>query len=177
MKIMRRLFVVPLADNDHGKTTMLNALLVLGLGAPSPGKKGKRELISPAGRHIDSYVYVRSYQETEKQKYKSVAKALKGNDPNWNERELIILPSHVSRSAADVDQMIVAAHEAGFDIICASVLLGTDDRSSASAIWKKDWDERWTVPNPTKKEESARIAQLDALGRELWSWINKALTP
>ena len=66
MMIARRLFVVPLANNDHGKTTIINALLAQGIGAPSPERKGARILISPGGRNVDAYVFVRSYQETEK---------------------------------------------------------------------------------------------------------------
>jgi len=178
MKIARRLFIVPLANNNHGKTTLLNALLAQGLGAPSPERKGRRELISPAGRHIDSYVFVRSYQETEKKRYKSVDNALKANDPNWNERELIIFPSHVYRSAADIGEMIDAAHRAGFDIISASVILyDPDDRYSASSIWKKRWDERWTIPNPPQENEGQLKAQLTVLGGDLWVLICKALTP
>jgi hypothetical protein len=80
MMIARRLFVVPLANNDHGKTTIINALLAQGLSAPSPERKGARTLISPGGRNIDAYVFVRSYQETEKSAHKSVAEALKDND-------------------------------------------------------------------------------------------------
>lgn len=33
MQIARRLFVVPLANNDHGKTTMLRALVNQGQGS------------------------------------------------------------------------------------------------------------------------------------------------
>ena len=177
MMIARRLFVVLLGNNDHGKTTLLNALLAQGLAKRSPGQKGARELTSPVGRHIDAYVFVRSYQEKLKKPYKSVAKALKANDPNWNERELIILPSHVNGSVADIDEMISLAHRAGFDIISVAVLLGADKRSSLEDILKKEWDERWTAPNPTEENKANRIAQLNALGCDLWIWICKALTP
>jgi hypothetical protein len=176
MKIARRLFIVPLANNDHGKTTLLNALLAQGLGARSPERKGVRELVSPAGRHIDAYVFVRSYQETEKKEYKSVKKALNGNDRHWTDRELIVFPSHVHGSGADVDEMIAAAHEAGFDIVCASVLLDDDDRRSASSIWSKEWDERWSIPNPHQENEEDRRAQLAALGCDLWVRICRALS-
>lgn len=177
MQVARCLFIVPLADNNHGKTSMLNALLAQGLGKKSPEQKGIRELISPTGRSIDAYVFVRSYQETEKKIHKSVAEALDNNDSGWKERELIIFPSHVHRSATDIDEMISAAHGAGFDIICASVLLDSEDRQSASSIWGKGWDERWTILNPYQDDKERCRAQLAALGCDLWGWICKALTP
>lgn len=175
MKIARRLFVVPLGDNNHGKTTMLNELLAHGLGRTSPGQKGHRELISPLGGAIDAYVFVRSYQETEKQRYKSVKKALRANDSGWKDRELIILPSHVHESETDIDEMVTAAHEGGFDIICASVILDSDRRSRVARIWSKNWDERWTVPNPNQDDQGNSVAQLSALGHDLWSRICRTL--
>jgi GTPase Era involved in 16S rRNA processing len=177
MKLARRLFVVPLGNNNHGKTTMLNGLLAQGLGRESPEQKGCRDLMSPFGRPIDSFIFVRSYQETEKQRYKSVEKALRDNDSGWHDRELIIFPSHAHRSAGDIDEMLTVAHDNGFDIICVSILLDSDERSQFARIWSKNWDERWTVPNPNQDDENDRTAQLRALGCDLWTWICKALVP
>jgi hypothetical protein len=47
MRIVRRLFVVPLADNNHGKTTMLRALFNQATG---------RALDQPQKRTISSSV-------------------------------------------------------------------------------------------------------------------------
>jgi len=173
--IARRLFVVPLANNKHGKSTIVNSLLSQALGAPSPERKGARVLVSPSGRKIDAYVFVRSYQETEKRTCKSVDKALRKNDPDWKRRELIILPSHVSHSEDDIDEMISAAQAAGFDIVCAAVLLDTDSRSRVASIWAKPWDERWTVPNPDRKSKANQLEQLRALGSDLWAWICRSM--
>jgi hypothetical protein len=109
------LFVVPVGDNAHGKTTMLKALVSQG-GIPQFDRlrKAPRRLLSPWGREIDAYAFGRSYQEVEKGSYGSVVDALDGSDPNWRERELIILPTHVDDSEDDVDEMIEAAHSAGF---------------------------------------------------------------
>jgi hypothetical protein len=183
MRIARRLFVVPLADNDHGKSTMMNVIVSQGLGASSPGVKGRRKLLSPWGREIDAYAFIRSYQETEKNAHGSVVAALDHNDSQWRERELIIFPSHVARSAADIDEMIEAAHVGGFDAICATVIFtGTkgENRAIFSDIWKKHWDERWTVPNPYLHPDDANFrslfeAQVRALGCDLWTWICRAL--
>ena len=132
MRIVRRLFVVPLADNFYGKTTMIRALVsqaeAYAYRPPQP-QKDQRQLLSPWGRVIDSYVFGRSYQEKEKSPCGSVVGALDQNDPGWRGRELIIMPSHVSdiddprNSIDDIDQMISAAHSAGITVTVHSILV------------------------------------------------------
>ena len=143
-------------------------------------RKGVRQLVSPHGRNIDSYLFGRSYQEVEKIKHKSVTKALDANDPDWRRRELILMPSHISDIANksgpdDITQIIDAAHSAGFDVICASVVFSgsaEEDLSGYYPIWSRNWDERWTVPNPGNYQPAG---QLDALGRDLWTWTCRAI--
>ncbi|KVQ92659.1 hypothetical protein [Burkholderia ubonensis] len=188
MRIARRLFVVPLANNDHGKTTMIRALVNQGQGtALTTNPKSVRSLTSPWGRPIDAYVFGRSYQEVEKDEYGSVEAALDGNDPDWRTRELIIMPSHAygrtygiknGNGPDDLDQMIDAAHGAGFDVVCATIIFTgetEDDRTKFADIWRKPWDLRWTIPNPWVAKPESRDGQLEALGRDLWAWICQAL--
>jgi hypothetical protein len=180
LRIARRLFVVPLANNEHGKTTMLKALVSQGGDFQFERlRKAQRRLVSPWGREIDAFVFGRSYQETEKGQHRSVVAALDASDPQWRERELIIMPSHVSGSESDVDEMIEAAHGAGFDVICATVVFTGDDqrnRAGFSAILIKHWDERWTIPNPIRDPDDRELeSQLRALGSDLWTWICRAL--
>lgn len=180
MRITRRLFVVPLANNNHGKTSIVRALVSQGEGRhyvpPHPQKKD-RQLVSPTGRVIDSYVFCRSYQETEKSYFGTVLAALDGNDPDWRLRELIIMPSHVTSSCpADTQQMIDAGHSAGFDVIAAAVFLqkGSAARPTGyHSILKQNWNERWTVVNEVSSNPTG---MLDALGRDLWSRISKTIT-
>ena len=145
-----------------------------------PGKKGVHSLTSPWGREIDALVFVRSYQETEKTKHKSVINALNAVDPDWKTRELIVMPSHVGSSRGDVKQMISAAHDAGFDAVCASVIftgVSGNNPSQVSRIWRQNWDERWTVPNrhhDTIKKKKLD-GQLQALGCDLWTWVCRAI--
>ena len=148
MRIARRLFVVPLANNNHGKTTIITALVSQGLGrAFQKYQKGARELTSPWGRKVDAYVFCRSYQESEKGQHRSVENALNANDPSWRERELLIMPSHVSNiennddEEDDIDQMINAAHAAGLDAICATVIFAArepEDRTQFADIWRSN---------------------------------------
>jgi hypothetical protein len=180
MRICRRLFVVPVADNGHGKTTIVKALVSQG-GDPQFDRlrKAPRSLVSPWGRIVDAYVFGRSYQETERAQHGSVVDALDASDPLWRERELIIFPSHVSDSEDDLDEMIEAAHSAGFDAICATVIFTEsepEDRAVFAEVWGKDWDERWTIPNPRLDPDDRDLTpQLTALGSDLWTWICRAL--
>lgn len=174
MRISRRLFVVLLAENDHGKSTMTRALVGQGLGVAAINPhKGRRPLVSPWGRVIDAYVFIRSYQEVEQNQFGSVENALDQNDPDWRTRELIILPSHVVE--ADTLQMIDVAHSGGFDVICATVVLDPADRQRCQQIWQQRWDERWTLPNPRIGDDSTSVPQIEAIGRDLWVWICRAL--
>lgn len=184
MRIARRLFVVPLADNDHGKSTMVRALASQGLGrAIQLQKKGVRSLTSPSGRPIDAYIFGRSYQEVEKGHHGSVENALDANDADWRTRELVIFPSHVGGIESDnedddIDQMIDVGHSAGFDVICAAVLITGpkgDDPAYYADVWSKLWDERWTIHNPYNADPKAREGQLEALGCDLWTWICRTL--
>lgn len=171
MRIVRKLFVVPLAENNHGKSTMIKAMVSQGLGqSVALQKKGVRKLTSPWGRPIDAYIFGRSFQEVEMGKHKTVERALRANDAEWQSRELIVMPSHVTGCAGDTSAMIVAAHSAGFDAVCASVMLSSSSTpmSDYSQIWQGAWDERWTIPNP---EQKMPIGQLEALGSDLWTWI------
>ena len=170
MHICKRLFVVLLANNDHGKSTAMNALLSQGLGTGSPGQKGPRRLVSPWGREIDAYIFIRSYQEVEKSRHGTVQDALDANDPSWRERELIVLPSHVHGSVSDVDEMIQAAHAGGFDAVCATLIFtgeGGDDRQAFAGIWQMNWDERWTLPNPRAQfgRSRSRAVEVEGAGR------------
>jgi hypothetical protein len=172
MRIQRRLFVVPLANNDHGKTHIMNALLSQGLGRRSPGQKGRRSLRSPWGRRINSLVFVRSYQETEKNSYGGVVAALEAEDAAWMRRELVIMPSHLD--VEDVGEMIDTAHGSGFDAVAASVILNNRERENYAECWRQPWDERWNVPNPVTEVDWEE--QVEALGRDLWTWICQALS-
>jgi len=138
--------------------------------------KDEHKLTTPFGRPVNSYVFGRSFQETERSQFGTVEKALDGNDKNWRDRELIIMPSHVtSRDHQDVRDMIEVAHGAGFDTVAVSIILsgeGIDNRRYFPPIWNMDWDTRWTVPNPWCADPKG---QLEALGRDLWFWISNAL--
>lgn len=169
--ITRRLMVVPLANNDHGKTTMIRSLVRQGERRDlSKVKRSQRWLTSPWGRSIDALVFPRSYQETLENEFGSVSKALSGVDGSWMERDLIILPSHLVPT--DCAEMIKLAHGAGFDAIAVPILLQPSDLPKYRDCLALPWNERWTLSNDSTSEPSG---QIEALGHDLWAWVAAAL--
>lgn len=187
MRILRKIFLVPLANDRHGKTTMIRGFVCQGEGRwLDVIKKCERVLRSPSGSLINSYIFGRSFQEVEKPKYKTVLQCLDASCENWRDLDLIVMPSHVNgiTSASpesviddDIEQMRKAGHSAGFDVICASVLLPNEAgriewTDPLTAALSKPWDERWTIRNDRSPEPDG---QLEALGRELWFRVSGAL--
>lgn len=169
--ITRRLMVVPLANNDHGKTTMIRSLVRQGERKDvDTVRRATRWLTSPWGRSIDSLVIPRSYQETLAAEFGSVENALNGIDPSWPERDLIIFPSHLI--STDCAAMISLAHGAGFDAIAVPVLLQSSELPKYRKCLSLAWNERWTVLNEITPKPGG---QIDALGHDLWAWIAAAL--
>lgn len=170
--IVRRLFVVPLANDAHGKSSLMRAFVNQGQqnNLTSP-KRAVRSLETPWGRDVDALVFIRSYQETLKDTYKTVVNALNKEDRLWRGRELIVLPSHVDEQHCT--EMIDAAHSAGFDAIVVPVILKDGEIKKLSACLNLNWDERWTLGNPTSDSWKAQVS---ALGADLWTWIAGSLT-
>ena len=138
--LTRRLFVVLLAENNHGKSRIMTRILSQGVRRSfDKGQMGERTLTSPWGREIDAYLFVRSYQETLKSDFKSAKSAIDTKDPSWRKRELIIWPSHL-QPIQDLDEMIELAHSAGFDAVVVSVVLGDSELSDHEQAWLKTWD-------------------------------------
>lgn len=178
MYICRRLFVVPLANNDHGKSTIVRSMVSQAIGRRiGLHRKSARDMVTPWGRHVDAYIFGRSYQEVERGNYGSVAAALDGNDPQWRQRDLIVMPSHVAAAdIADIQEMIDAARPAGFDTVAVPVIYWddtSDNRAALAPALALDWNMRWSIPNPWQDDPSG---QLWALGNDLWSWISRGLT-
>ncbi|SFN10432.1 hypothetical protein SAMN05216289_104125 [Dokdonella immobilis] len=123
-------------------------------------------LVSPWGRSVDALIIPRSYQETLEFEYGSVNSALNGVDPEWRERDLVVLSSHLV--ASDCAKMIDLAHSAGFDAVVAPVVLGRKEISKYNSCLVLPWDERLTICNDKTDEPEG---QLLALGHDLWSWV------
>ncbi|MFA6124676.1 MAG: hypothetical protein WCS75_01365 [Sphingomonas sp.] len=170
--------MVLLANNNHGKSTIIRSMVSQAIGTKIDlHRKGVRNMITPWGRHVDAYVFGRSYQEVERSKYGSVVAALDGNDPDWRERDLVVMPSHVAANdIGDIRGMIGAAHAAGFDAIAVPVIYWNDEvdnRADLAPALALNWNARWSIPNRHLENPAG---QLRAFGNDLWSWISRALT-
>lgn len=169
--------MVPLANNDHGKSTIIRSMVSQAIGRKIDlHRKAVRDMITPWGRHVDAYIFGRSYQKIEKSNYGSVVAALDGNDPDWRQRELVVMPSHVAANdVGDIQEMIDAAHAAGFDAIAVPVVCWdaeTDNRADLAPALALNWNARWTIPNQRLENPAG---QLWAFGNDLWSWVSRAL--
>lgn len=169
--ITRRLFVVPLANNDHGKTHIIGALVRHGERRTLAAvQRSARALRSPWGRAIDALVFPRSYQEALAREFGSIAQALNSVDATWRERDLVILPSHLE--ATDCATMIDLAHGAGFDAVAVNILLDPTEITRCQACLSLPWNERWTLSNDRVTDHTG---QLESLGHDLWGWVAAAL--
>lgn len=171
-RIVRRIFFVPLANDAHGKTSLLKALHNQAARkfrkAPH---RGKKLFITPWGREVDVLFSPRSYQETLKKDFGTIRKALTGISPDWTSCELVIFPSHLD--TGECGEILNVAHEAGFDCICMPVFISTAEMAEYADCLSLNWDERWTMFND-KTNKSA--PQLSALGHDLWTWLAAAIT-
>jgi hypothetical protein len=139
-------------------------------------QKGNYTLKTSDEAELDSYIFVRSYQETEKEKHGSILKCLDANDRNWRERDIIMMSSHISqRDTSDIDEMIEVAHANGFDVIAVSVLRNAGElRQHRNGAWKsKNWDERWVIWNTSRRNNNLP-AVLDGFGVNLFLKIATA---
>lgn len=169
--ITRRLFVVPLANNGHGKTTMIRSIVRQGERRDVDiVKRAPRTLYSPWGRVIDALVIPRSYQETLEGEFGTVEDALDGVDNLWRQRDLVIFPSHLV--PADCKVVVELAHGAGFDAVAVPVLLKPSELKKAAGCLALPWNERWTVSNDATDKSAP---QVEALGHDLWAWIAAGL--
>ena len=169
--ITRRLFVVPVANNDRGKTQIIRSLVRQGERAQvQQVRRGPRLLTSPWGRPIDALIVPRSYQETLAGEFGSVEQALNAIDSTWRERDLVILPSHLV--AQDCAVIIDLAHSAGFDAVTVHILLEPAELGQSQECLQLPWDERWTLANNRTPEPEG---QVESLGHDLWAWTAGAL--
>lgn len=169
--ITRRIFVVPLANNNHGKTTIIRA--IVNQGARRPLKlvsRGTFTLTSPWGRSIDALIIPRSYQETLRDDFGSVENALDNVDPEWRIRDLVIFPSHLVRK--DCRDMLKIARAAGFDVIVVPIFLDEKEVPKFGPCLSLLWNERWSLLNLRTEDSTGKLV---ALGNDLWAWISAAL--
>ena len=170
-KVVRRIFIVPLANDRHGKSTlMLNFVNQAARASYSRVRHSPRTLWTPSGKLVDSYIFVRSFQETLKPKYGDVAAALNAKDPSWRSRELIMLPSHADPS--DCAEILAVAQGAGFDVFAFPVLLSWSELAQLESCLKLGWDQRWTILNSTAKDWRR---QSQFIASDLWGRVSRLL--
>jgi hypothetical protein len=191
LPVMRKLFIVPLGENNQGKSNIVRAMIQVATGDPAPWKKAPHILTTPTGARLSSLVFPSSYQEQEKRKGNSVSRALsdlakakKGKSP-WYTYDLIIYPSHDDK--ADLQAMFELGQGHGYDMVAVTITLDESYPPGHQDCLKLPWSERWTVRNyklrqfkATGAEDknleltSIARAQIDMLASQLWNQIDRA---
>jgi hypothetical protein len=187
--VMRKLFVVPLGENNHGKSNIVRAMIQIAKGEPAPWKKAAHILATSTGARISSLVFPSSYQEQEKPKGNSVSRALsdlaKANGKSaWFTYDLIIYPSHDDR--ADLVKMFNGGQGYGYDMVAVSITLDESYPPAHQDCLKLPWNERWIVRNYRLRQfkgkgaedknlllTSQARAHIDMLAAQLWSQIDR----
>jgi len=164
-------FLVPLAEDAHGKGTIIRALVNSSGTHGNLHNKGPHALTCPCGRAFDSYVFVRSFQEVEKKdpygNPRTVEQALDANDPDWRQRSLIILPSHLV--LVDTAQIIQLAKRNGFNVIVAHIILRQNELPQFGPILEQEWDTRIECVNSETDNQATRDQQCIEIGRDLFT--------
>lgn len=187
--VIRKLFVVPLAENDHGKSLIIRQVVRIARGEHRGQKRGEHALMLSSGQIVSAIVFPASLSEQQhREPGLTVESALAGVDPHWWTYDLIIFPCHVDPS--DVRRMRMLAHAFGFDAIVANITRNEGVRPSADlqTCLAQNWDERWWIRNETiarfgienaerghstlSRRANARIGMLAA---HLWSRIGRAM--
>lgn len=187
--VVRKLFIVPLAENDHGKSSVVRAMVQLATGRPAPWKKAAHILATPTGARLSALVFPSSYQEQEKRKGNSVSEALSGlakssGTSPWFTYDLIVYPSHDER--LDLIAMFEEGHGHGYDMLAVSVTLDELFPPAHKDCLTLPWNARIMVRNFGLKRFKAEGAEdrnliltpqararIDMLASQLWHSIDR----
>jgi len=173
----RRIFLVPLANDEHGKGRIINGFISQARhDYYVSANKNPYTLTSHANDKIDAFIFPRSYYEVEKGEYNTVRDCLYDHDSFWERLDLIVLPNHTyDRDFDDNKQMVRCARDAGFDPICVPILFDAEYPSSVHEHLRLKWSERWTIFNADREHSTSMDQQLRSIGKDLWWRVSKEI--
>ncbi|MDE1155342.1 MAG: hypothetical protein PW735_06370 [Acidobacteriaceae bacterium] len=186
---VRKLFVIPLAENNHGKSLIIRALVRLAGASVTGWKRQAMILTTLSGQRISALVFPSSLSEMQhREPAKTTAEDfLKDLDRCWWTYDLIILPSH--ENPIDIDALIHLGQRHGYDLIAVSLTKNERVLSAAHRdCLEKRSDERWTLRNHRMGKflvEEKKLAPLttqasvpiDSLAAHLWTRIQRTMFP
>jgi len=148
--LRRKLFLVLLGNDKHGKGHIIRPLVTLMEPHLEKPPKGRRRLQLRPGCLVDSYIFIRSYQEYEQPDYgDDIGRCLDANDADWRQRDLLLMPSHIELN--HLGAMIDIAHAAGFSAVVAYILMSHGEIANYGGALQLNWDERWEIWNFTNQ--------------------------
>lgn len=175
--VKEKYFMVLLAENNHGKGTILESMV--NKAKDHLTRKGGKKL-QFSNRQVDAFVFRRSFQEVEKSKYPTPFEALIGNfqelkiQEDWYEKELIIMPSHSNQwenCYNDVVQMLDTAQGYGFNTLLSYIIMDKEtDYVDYEDILKLNWNKKWELINP---RTNSYLQPCLSLGKELYNKLDQ----
>ncbi|MGG0175807.1 hypothetical protein [Gottfriedia acidiceleris] len=175
--IKEKYFMVLLAENNHGKGTVLESMVIKANSHLT--RKGEKRL-QFSNRIVNAFVFRRSFQEVEKSKYPTPFDALVGNfeeqniQEDWYDKELIIMPSHANQREScynDVVQMMETAQQYGYNTLLAYIMMDkATDYAEYEDILKLNWDKKWELVNP---RTANHLQECLSLGKDLFDKLDK----
>ncbi len=186
---VRKLFIVPLAENNHGKSLIIRSLVRLAGANVTGWTRHSMILTTFSGQRISALVFPSSLSEMQhREPHKTkVEDFLEELDEGWWTYDLIILPSHETR--ADIDKMIWLGQRHGYDMIAVTITKNERTLSTAHCdCLGRPWNERWTLRNPRINKfllEQRKLGpltqranmQIDSLAGHLWTRIQRTMFP
>ena len=187
--VMRKLFIVPVAENNHGKTLVLRSVVRLARGQHRGQIRDSHKLMLASGQVVSAIVFPSSFQEQlHREPGLSIEGALRRVDKNWLTYDLIIFPSH--ENPADVESMLLLAHRHGYDAIIVNFTRneGWPTSEAMQECFQQNWEQRWIIRNESMSNfsnegvDSKRVtltksgrARIDMLAAHFWARIGTAL--
>ena len=183
----RKLFLVPIAENNHGKSLILRDLVRIGTGEYTGQKRRALILTLPTGQRVSTLFFPSSISEqVGRNGSLTIQKALETLDKRWWTYDLIILPTH--ENVEDCQSMIRLGNRHGYDMIAVSFIKKEEFSIMHHDCLELPWGERWTVRNyhlpsfTVDKIEGKRAqitkkakAQVMSLAAHLWARVGTAM--
>ena len=171
--LRRKLFIVLLGDDNHGKSKLLQKLAEFGSKHQKSYPRAIKHLKLYCGNAVvDTYIFRSSYQESPSlagHYNKDIERAIRDKiGEDWFTKDLVIMPFRCEcgskiNSVNLARRLIDFAHSYGFDVIVAYIILDSDElkkKNCCRDILKLNWDKRWELYNPRiSQDDKSKIQE------------------
>lgn len=169
--VKRKIALIILGNDKRGKGHIIRSIF----NESGRTHKGVRTLAC-GDETFQGYVFVRSYQESEKSYYcNDIESCFSDSNSNWASDDFFIIPSHIGgTSSIDIDNITYVLNSRGFNVICCYIVLNIAEIALFQDILSRDyWYEKIEIFNEENATEWQN--QTMELGERLRQLICSAL--